>query len=67
VDEWDELAHEERMYKKFRRGKISKAEYEREVGERSKKGKGGKAKGKKGGGDSDDDDDDDSDGMGDSD
>ncbi|OQR85585.1 DEAD/DEAH box RNA helicase [Achlya hypogyna] len=28
VEEWDELDREERLYKKFKRGKISKAEYE---------------------------------------
>merc|ERR1712238_558966 len=27
VDEWEELAKEERLYKKFRRGKITKEEY----------------------------------------
>lgn len=29
VDEWDDLAKEERLYKKMRRGKITKDEYER--------------------------------------
>jgi ATP-dependent RNA helicase DDX55/SPB4 len=29
LDEWDELAKEERLYKKFRTGKISKEEYDR--------------------------------------
>jgi len=28
VDEWEELAKEERLYKKFRRGKITKEEYD---------------------------------------
>ncbi|OEU15566.1 P-loop containing nucleoside triphosphate hydrolase protein [Fragilariopsis cylindrus CCMP1102] len=28
VDEWEELAKEERLYKKFRRGKITKEQYE---------------------------------------
>jgi ATP-dependent RNA helicase DDX55/SPB4 len=28
VDEWEELAKEERLYKKLRRGKITKAQYE---------------------------------------
>jgi len=28
VDEWDDLAKEERLYKKLRRGKISKDQYE---------------------------------------
>jgi ATP-dependent RNA helicase DDX55/SPB4 len=28
VDEWEELAKEERLYKKFRRGKITKEKYE---------------------------------------
>jgi ATP-dependent RNA helicase DDX55/SPB4 len=28
VDEWDDLAKEERLYKKMRRGKISKEEYD---------------------------------------
>jgi ATP-dependent RNA helicase DDX55/SPB4 len=31
VDEWDELAKEERLYKKLRRGKISKEEYDNEL------------------------------------
>ncbi|GMI09576.1 hypothetical protein TrRE_jg9815 [Triparma retinervis] len=40
-DEWDELGEEERMYKRMRKGKISKEEYERwERGDRGeKKGK----------------------------
>ena len=31
VDEWEELAKEERLYKKLRRGKISKEEYEAQL------------------------------------
>ncbi|KAL3897345.1 MAG: hypothetical protein SGARI_006944 [Bacillariaceae sp.] len=31
VDEWEELAKEERLYKKLRRGKISKEEYEEQL------------------------------------
>ena len=31
VDEWEELAKEERLYKKLRRGKISKEDYEAEL------------------------------------
>eukprot|EP00941_MAST-03F_sp_MAST-3F-sp1_P006341 g6341.t1 len=30
-EEWDALANEERLYKKFKRGKISKAEYESQL------------------------------------
>ncbi len=31
VDEWEELAKEERLFKKFRRGKISKEEYDEQI------------------------------------
>jgi ATP-dependent RNA helicase DDX55/SPB4 len=31
VDEWEELAKEERLYKKLRRGKISKEEYDEQL------------------------------------
>jgi len=31
TDEWDDLAKEERLYKKMRRGKISKDEYEKQL------------------------------------
>merc|ERR1711918_10402 len=31
VDEWEELAAEERLHKQLKRGKISKAEYEKEI------------------------------------
>ena len=31
VDEWEELVKEERLYKKLRRGKISKEEYEEQL------------------------------------
>jgi ATP-dependent RNA helicase DDX55/SPB4 len=31
VDEWEELAKEERLFKKLRRGKISKAQYEEQL------------------------------------
>lgn len=31
VDEWEELAKEERLFKKFRRGKISKKEYDEQL------------------------------------
>ena len=31
VDEWEELAKEERLYKKYRRGKITKEEYEEQL------------------------------------
>jgi ATP-dependent RNA helicase DDX55/SPB4 len=31
MDEWDELAKEERVYKKFKRGKISKEEMEEQL------------------------------------
>ena len=33
MDEWDELAKEERLYKKLRSGKISKEEYDRQMDE----------------------------------
>lgn len=33
MDEWDELAKEERLHKKLRRGKISKEEYDRQMEE----------------------------------
>jgi len=33
LEEWNSLAKEERLYKKLKRGKISKAEYERLLGE----------------------------------
>lgn len=33
VDEWDELAKEERLYKKLRKGKITKEELEQELNE----------------------------------
>jgi ATP-dependent RNA helicase DDX55/SPB4 len=32
VDEWDDLAKEERLYKKLRRGKITKEEYDKQMG-----------------------------------
>jgi len=31
VDEWEDLAKEERLYKKLRRGKITKEEYEKQM------------------------------------
>jgi len=37
-DEWDELAKEERLYKKLRRGKISKKQYEEQLFGVNKKG-----------------------------
>lgn len=33
VDDWDELAKEERLFKKLRKGKISKEEYDAQLGE----------------------------------
>ena len=33
MDEWDELAKEERLHKKLRRGKISKEEFDRQLEE----------------------------------
>ena len=33
VDEWDDLAKEERLVKKLRRGKISKDEFDKQMGE----------------------------------
>lgn len=33
MDEWDELAKEERLHKKLRRGKISKEEFDRQMEE----------------------------------
>ena len=40
VDEWEELAKEERLYKKLRRGKISKDEYDEQLfGSSGKKNK----------------------------
>jgi hypothetical protein len=52
LQEWEELADENRLMKKLKQGKITKAQFEIAVGERD----GGKAAGA-GGGDSDDDDD----------
>ena len=33
VEEWDDLAKEERLYKKLRRGKITKEQYQEQLGE----------------------------------
>jgi ATP-dependent RNA helicase DDX55/SPB4 len=39
MDEWDELAKEERLHKKLRRGKITQAQFDEEMfGSESKKG-----------------------------
>jgi ATP-dependent RNA helicase DDX55/SPB4 len=44
LDEWDDLAKEERLYKKLRRGKITKEQYEELLhGPKSKKVAAGKA------------------------
>ena len=41
-DEWDELAKEERLYKKLRSNKITKEEYDRQMyGEKAGDGEGG--------------------------
>lgn len=39
VDEWEELAKEERLFKKFRRGKISKEAYDEQIFGPSRTGK----------------------------
>ena len=38
--EWDDLAKEERLYKKLKRGKISQEEYDRQMYGDDSKGKG---------------------------
>lgn len=52
VEEWDELAEEEKLYKKLKRGKITEAEYEKAL-----LGKGADSDDDDGNGDDDDDDD----------
>jgi ATP-dependent RNA helicase DDX55/SPB4 len=39
MDEWDDLAKEERLYKKLRRGKISQEEFDEQMYGGNKKGK----------------------------
>ena len=46
IDEWDNLAKEERLYKKFRRKKITKEEYEEQLFGLSKTNKEASSKGK---------------------
>jgi ATP-dependent RNA helicase DDX55/SPB4 len=53
VDEWEELAKEERLFKKFRRGKISQEEYDEQIFGSTETGESGKVEAE--GSDSDDD------------